>query len=435
MLKTFFGGVHPKENKSSTAPKNIKILAVPQRLVVPLGQHIGAICTPVVAVGEKVKKGQLLGTQNAMVSAFVHSPTSGTVSSIAQMPHPVAGKCLAVEIEADGEDAWTRGVPQKRDWQELSVDKIIHIVHNAGIVGLGGACFPTHVKLSPPADAKIEHLVINAAECEPYLTADHRVLLERTSDFFTGIRVLQKVLGQPKVVIGIEENKQDAIVLLKKVIAEQEYTDMSIVVLKCKYPQGAEKMLIHAVCNRQVAQGALPSSVGVVVQNVGTAVAVTDAVVHNIPLIERVVTVSGGCIAQPQNILVRIGTLFKDVLESCGLTEQPAKIIIGGPMMGAAQASIEVPVIKGTSGILALSSKEIAVTKERPCIRCGNCVRSCPMRLNPSMLSILGEREHYKTAKEEYNLFDCMECGVCEYICPAKRNIVQYIKLSKKLSG
>jgi Na+-translocating ferredoxin:NAD+ oxidoreductase subunit C len=429
MAKTFRGGVHPDDRKRYTAAKPIEVAPMPEKVIIPTRQHIGAPCAPVVKVGELVKKGQVIAEAQAFVASPIHASTSGKVVEIAEYPHPVFGTCQAVVIESDGQDEWISGLPLNRDWQPLDAKELKEIVRLAGLVGMGGATFPTHVKMSPPPEKPIDSFILNGAECEPYLTADHRVMLEQTERIVTGMKIAMKILGVNKGYVGIEENKPDSIEVMRKACAG---SSIEVVPLKTKYPQGAEKTLIKVTLDREVPSGGLPMDVGVVVQNVGTLVAIADAVEKGIPLIERVATVTGGAIAEPKNILVRVGSTFAQAVALCGgFKEQPVKVIMGGPMMGMAQRTLDVPVIKGTSGILALSAADVNIGPEQPCIRCGRCVEACPMGLVPSMLSILGERNVFAVAKEEYNLLDCVECGSCVYVCPAKRNIVHYIKLSK----
>ena len=429
MAKTFRGGVHPDDQKRYTAAKPIEVAPVPQKVIIPTRQHIGAPCTAVVKVGDLVKKGQVIAEAQAFVSSPVHASVSGKVTEIAEYPHPVFGTCPAIVIESDGLDEWVEGLPVERDWEVLDVNAIKDIIRQAGIVGMGGATFPTHVKMAPPPEKTIDSLILNAAEYEPFLTADHRVMLEAADRIVVGMRISMKVLGVNKGFIGIEENKPDAIQVMQKAVTG---TGIVVVPLKTKYPQGAEKTLIKVVVDREVPSGGLPMDVGVVVQNVGTVVAIADAVQKGLPLIERVTTVTGGAINEPKNLLLRVGTTFAQAIELCGgFKESPAKLIMGGPMMGMAQCRIDVPVIKGTSGILALSPSDVNAGEEKPCIRCGRCVDACPMGLVPSMLSILGQRGLYEPAKEEYDLLDCVECGSCVYVCPAKRNIVHYIKYLK----
>ena len=429
MLNLFKGGIHPRDNKNYTANKSIEKPSLPNRVVIPVRQHIGAPCVPLVKKGDTVKKGQIIANSDAMVSCPIHSSISGTVTDVAECLHGVFGKSLAIIIENDGLDEWVEGIPTERNWESLDIQDVKNIIRNAGIVGMGGATFPTHVKLSPPPGKKVDSLVINGAECEPYLTADYRMMLEYKENIVVGVKILMKVLGVSKAYIGIEDNKKQAIDAMKQAFAG---TTVEVVSLPTRYPQGGEKMLIKAITGREVPSGNLPADVGVVVQNIGTAIAVSDAVVRGIPLIERVVSITGGAIKEPKNLLLRVGTSFKDAIEYCGgFNETPDKLIMGGPMMGIAQFSLDTPVIKGTSGILALAKSEINEAKESPCIRCGKCVEVCPMGLNPSMLSILGEKGFCIEAKEDYALLDCIECGSCVYVCPAKRNIVQYVKYSK----
>ncbi|MBU3181601.1 electron transport complex subunit RsxC [Clostridium psychrophilum] len=429
MIKSFRGGIHPNDNKRFTADKSIELALLPSKVIIPVRQHIGAPCSPIVAKGDLVKKGQVIANSPAFVSSPIHASLSGVVTDVAEYPHPVFGKCLSIVIENDGLDEWIEGIPVQRDWEKLSADEIKGIIKELGIVGMGGATFPTHVKLSPPKDKKIDLLIINAAECEPFLTADYRMMLEYTEQIVTGVKIIMKVLGVKKAFIGIEDNKPDAVLAMQKAL---EGTAIEAKSIPTKYPQGAEKMLIKVLADREVPSGSLPMDVGVVVQNVGTVVAIFDAVVKGIPLIQRVTTISGSAIKEPKNLLLRLGTTFKDAIDNCGgFSEKPAKIIMGGPMMGFAQLNLEISIIKGVSGILALTKNDINTGKQSPCIRCGKCVSICPAGLNPSMLSILGEKDMYEEAKIEQNLFDCVECGSCVYVCPAKRNIVQYIKYCK----
>jgi electron transport complex protein RnfC len=429
LIKSFKGGVHPDGSKKYTANKSIEIAPIPDKVFIPVRQHIGAPASPVVKKGDLVKKGQLIAQSGGFVSSNIHASISGEVVDVGMYPHPGFGMCQTIVIKSDGKDEWVEGIPLLRKFEDLSESEIMDIIKENGIVGMGGATFPTHVKLSPPKDKTVDTFILNAAECEPYLTADHRAMLEYDDKIVSGIKIVMKVLKPQKCYVGIEDNKPDAIEHMKKAFSG---TDVEVVGLPTKYPQGAEKMLIKVLTGKEVPSGGLPVDVGVVVQNVGTVIAISDAVERGIPLIQRITTVTGRAVKEPKNLLLRIGTTFRDVIEFCGgFSEDPAKLIMGGPMMGAAQSNLDIPVIKGTSGILALTRSDINNGTQSPCIRCGRCIEACPMGLNPSMLSILGENDLYREAKEDYNLLDCVECGSCVYTCPAKRNIVQYIKYSK----
>jgi electron transport complex, RnfABCDGE type, C subunit len=426
-------GIHPQTHKSLTEGKTIESDSLPRKVVLPISQHIGVPGEPIVKKGDSVKKGQVIAIGKGNLSSNVHATISGTVVSVAEQPHPVMGKCTAITIESDGWDEWAEGMPLERDWTELDNAAIIDLIKEAGIVGLGGATFPTYFKLTPPPEYPIDTLIINGAECEPFLTADHRLMLEYTERLVTGILILKKVLTVDNVIVGIEDNKMDAIKALTEAAAGKP---IKVAAVPTRYPHGSEKMLIKTLLKKEIASGKLPMSIGVVVQNVGTAVAICDAIRNGIPLIERVVTVSGSAISEPKNLNLRIGTSIADAIKLCGgLKSTPKKIIMGGPFMGVAQYTIQVPIIKGANGILAFSSEEIHDGPESPCIRCGQCLEACPCRLNPSMLSILGERSLVEEAVTEYHLMDCMECGCCTFVCPAKRRIVQYIRYTKKLSA
>lgn len=429
MFKAFKGGIHPKDMKQMTETMAIERMPIPTKLIIPIRQHIGAPANPIVEKGDLVKKGQVIAEAVGFVSSPVHATTSGKVLAVTEMPNPAYGSCLSIVLEPDGEDQWIEGLPMNRSWESLSNEALIEIIKNAGVVGMGGASFPTHVKLSPPKEAVIDTFILNAAECEPYLTADYRMLIENTDAIITGIKIIQRLIGAKNLWIGVEDNKKEAIAMLEKAVAG---TGIQVATLQTKYPQGAEKMLIKAICNREVPSGKLPMDMGVVVNNVGTAIAITDAVLRGLPLIERVTTVSGKAFQNPKNLMIRIGTTFQDVADYCGGFKEPAeKVVMGGPMMGFAQTSLEVPVTKGVSGILGLVKSEVNESAQKPCIRCGRCVEVCPIGLVPAMFGILGEKDLFEEAKEEYNLLDCAECGCCVFVCPAKRNLVQYVKYFK----
>ena len=424
----FLGGIHPNDGKRLAMDSAIEQMPIPKTLVVPMGQHIGAPCTPCVKPGDTVKKGQLIGTSEAFMHADIHSPTSGTVKKVAPMPHSGMGSCMAVVIESDGEDTWADGLPLSRDWQQMDPDEILSAIQNAGIVGMGGETFLAHIKLKPAKPVDV--LILNGAECEPYLTADYRLMLEEPDKIVTGTEILKKLLSVKNAYIGIEDNKPEAIKKMKEAV--KGHDGIEVAALRTKYPQGAEKMLIKSITDREVPTGGLPMDVGAAVQNVGTVAAITDAVTKGIPLIERITTVSGDAVKSPKNIRAKIGTTYREMIAFAGgFKEEPSKLLAGGPMMGMAQSTLDVPVMKGSSGILGLTKKLTEHPDERACIRCGRCVRACPMQLIPSMLSILSERRDFDKARIDYGLMNCVECGCCTYVCPAKRNIVHYIKNAK----
>lgn len=426
---TFKGGVHPPHNKHATEHIPVKKASVPEVVVIPLQQHIGAPCDPVVQVGDRVKLGQKIGEPKGFVSAPVHSSVSGKVIAIESRPHPGGGKVLSVVVQSDGLDTIDESIKPKGELDELTADDIKGVMKEAGLVGMGGAAFPTHVKFSPPPEKKIDTIILNGAECEPYLTADHRLMLERPEDVVFGLRAMMKAMGVEKGYIGIEDNKPDAIKAMVEAAEGQE--GIEVVALKTKYPQGAEKQLINACTGREVPSGGLPMDCGVIVNNVGTAAALAKAIKTGMPLVERIVTITGSGVKEPQNLLVRIGTTFKDVIEQCGgLTGNIGKIVQGGPMMGIAQYTTEVPVVKGTSGILVLREEDLGILPPMPCIKCARCVDACPIGLLPTRLEGYAEKGMLQEA-EEYNVLDCIECGSCSFICPAKRPLVERIRLAK----
>ncbi len=435
MLKTFsIGGIHPQENKLS-AHQAIITANVPEKAVILLGQHIGAPAKPIVAKGDVVKVGTKIAEANGFVSAAVHSSVSGKVVKIDSIVDAsgYAKPAILIDVEGDEwEESIDRSVTLARECN-LSSEEIVKKIADAGIVGLGGACFPTQVKLCPPPAFKAECLIINAVECEPYLTADHQLMLERAEEIMVGVSLLMKAIKVNKAFIGIENNKPDAIKLMTKVGAS--YAGVSIVPLKVKYPQGGEKQLIDAIIARQVASGALPISAGAVVQNVGTAFAVYEAVQKNKPLIERVITVTGKSVAKPSNFMARIGTPMKQLIEACGgLPEDTGKIIGGGPMMGKALVNTDVPTAKGSSGILIMPQKEAKRGEVRNCIRCSKCVSVCPMGLEPYLLGALAEHVDFERMEKE-KIMDCIECGSCQFTCPTNRPLLDYCRLGKSKVG
>lgn len=426
---TFKGGAHPPHNKHATEHMPLAKAKAPDVAVIPLQQHIGAPCEAVVKVGEEVKLGQKVGEPKGFVGAPVHSSVSGKVAAIEKRPHPGGGMVLSVVVESDGLDIIDESVKPKGELEDLEADQIKNIMREAGLVGMGGAAFPTQVKFSPPPDKKIDTVILNGAECEPYLTSDHRLMVERPQDVVNGIKAMMKAVNVDKGYIAIEENKPDAIKAVTE--AARGEKSVQVVVLKAKYPQGAEKQLIKACTGREVPSGGLPMDSGVIVNNVGTAAALACAIDTGMPLVERIVTITGSGINKPQNLIVRIGTAFSDVIDQCGgLEEGVGKIIHGGPMMGIAQYTTEVPVIKGTSGMLILKEKDLGLSPELPCIKCAKCVNACPIGLLPTKLEGFSQKGMLQEA-EEYNAVDCIECGSCSFVCPAKRPLVERIRLIK----
>lgn len=431
MLKTFpKGGVHPAENKMA-AGAEIQSLPLPKQVVIPLAQHIGAPAQAVVKRGDIVKTGTLIAKAGGFVSANIHSSVSGKVKKIDNVLDSSGYKKPSIIIDVDGdewEDTIDRDPALIKDLSKTP-DEIRQKIMDAGIVGLGGATFPTHVKLSVPEGKSIEYIVINAVECEPYLTADHRVMLEKAHEIMVGTSLLMKAAGVEKAIIGIENNKPDAIELLDKVA--KEYQGIQVDALKVQYPQGGEKQLIKAVLDREVPSGGLPLDVGCVVQNVGTAIAVYEAVQKNKPLIERVVTVTGKSVKKPVNLMARIGTSADMLIEAAGgLPEDTGKVVNGGPMMGKAISDTNVPVTKGTSGILIFNKQESKRAKTYNCIRCARCTFVCPQGLEPFNLKNISEINDWEKLENEH-VMDCIECGSCSYTCPAGVPLLDYIRLGK----
>lgn len=435
MLKTFRkGGVHPPENKLS-ANAHIEVLPVPSSVFIPVGQHIGAPGTPVVKRGDEVKAGQLIAKSSSFVSTNIHSPVSGVVKRVDFQADSSGYPKQGILIDVKG-DEWLETIDRTDELKkefELDGQTIISKIQDAGIVGMGGATFPTHVKLIPPKGMKANVLLINGVECEPYLTSDHRLMLEKPDEILVGTKLLMKALNVEKAVIGIENNKPDAIRVLTE--KAKTFSGITVVALKVKYPQGGEKQLIEAVTGKEVPSGGLPIAVGVVVSNVGTAFAVYEAIQKNKPLIERVVTITGKAVKKPSNFLVRIGTPVSALIEAAGgMPESTGKIISGGPMMGRAVATAEVPVTKGTSGILLMKEEESKRKEQIACIRCSRCVAACPMGLEPYLLMTLSEKHIFDRA-EENRIMDCIECGSCSYTCPSNRQLLDYIRFGKGKVG
>jgi len=426
MPKTFTGGIHPPDRKELAKDKPIERLPAPPELTLYLSQHIGAPAAAVVEKGDAVKKGQVIGEARGFVSALIHSPVSGKVKAVEPRPHPLGQKVTAVIIENDGGDEWLAGVNEERDTAAMAAGDIREEIRQAGIVGMGGAAFPTHVKLSPMDGKPITDLVINCAECEPYLTCDYRQMLEQAGEIVDGLRLLMRAADAPNGWIAVESNKPDAYETLKAATAGEG--GIAVELLEVKYPQGAEHQITAALLGREIPSGGLPIDIGVICQNTATAVAVHDAIRFNRPLIERVLTVTGEGVESPANYLVPLGTPLGEILGRAGLKDGANELIIGGPMMGLAQYTSDVAVTKGTSGILALTGVEAHEAKS--CIRCGRCVEVCPWRLVPSYLSIICEARNIDAIKAS-DIMDCKECGCCTYVCPSRRPIVHLVKYGK----
>ena len=435
-MNTFtIGGVHPEPNKL-TAGKKIETLGLPKQAVFPLSQHIGAPAVPCVQKGDTVRVGTRIAEPGGFMSASIHSSVSGKVAKIDTVVDASGLRKPAIFIDVEG-DEWEPSI-DRTDMlllqNNLSREEIIEKIKNSGVVGMGGACFPTHVKLSPPKDCTIDTLIINAVECEPYLTADHRLMLEHPDEIIVGIKLILKVLGIDHAVIGVETNKQDAIELMNSKLSM--VSGIEVMPLKMKYPQGGEKQLIEAVTGRQVPPPpALPANVGCVVQNVGTVYAIYEAVMKNKPLIERIVTVTGKSVKNPCNLKVRMGTPVSQLLEYAGgMPEDTGKLISGGPMMGRPLLDETAPVVKGTSGILLIPESEAARREERNCIRCAKCVQACPMGLEPYLLATASESSDWECAEENW-IMSCIECGCCQSTCPSRRPLLDWVRLAKNRVG
>ena len=433
MLRTFrLGGIHPPENKLSAAVAP-QPLALPREVIIPIGQHIGAPAVPVVAKGDLVKVGSVIAKTGGFVSANIHSSVTGKVTKIDAVYDAGGYKRPAIIIAVAAEEEWEEGIDRSPELVRdctLSPQEITSAIAAAGVVGLGGATFPTHVKLAPPPGAKAELLIVNAVECEPYLTSDHQLMLTKAPEILVGVQLLMRALEVGRAVIGIEANKPDAIALITRLA--KDYPGVEVMPLKVQYPQGGEKQLIDAVLRRQVKSGALPISAGAVVQNVGTVFAVYEAVQKHKPLVERLVTVTGKDGERPANSIGRIGTPIQELITaSGGLPEDTGKIIGGGPMMGKALLSPEIPVTKGASGVLLLPREESVRQPMRACIRCAKCVNVCPMGLNPTYLMRDVQYADWEQVERGYVL-DCIECGSCSYTCPSHRPLLDFIRVGKQ---
>jgi Na+-translocating ferredoxin:NAD+ oxidoreductase subunit C len=425
------GGVHPLEFKTQTQDLAIEPMPIPDELELILSQHIGAPCVPTVAKRDLVDEGGLIGEVPKGLGVPLHAPVAGKVKDIGMSAHPVRVTAPSITLAVDREAA--PPVYQAEDWQQLDAAELLARVARAGVVGIGGAGFPTHVKLNPPADSPVDTLVLNGAECEPYITADHRQMVEQPADILTGARIILKILGIKVCHIGIENNKPDAIAEMSRAVGAASLAGEQIAVrpLQVKYPQGSEKQLIQAITGRKVPAMALPSAVGVVVHNVGTAKAIFDAVVYNKPLYEKVVTIAGKGIKRPANLQVKVGTRVRDIVDYLGGLEPGlAKVVMGGPMMGFAVSNLDVPITKTTSAVLFLGEDEIDCNPHSQCIRCGWCLEACPMGLEPKEIGLYVEA-NLAADTAQFGVFECFECGSCAYICPAKRPLVQFVRLAK----
>ncbi len=418
-----------EEHKDLTENKAIKKALLPAKVFIPLLQHFGKPLDLIkVKVGDEVRRGQLLATSDKGLFAPVHSSISGKVTTIADYPHPVSGFARAIGIEGDGKDEAGPEMAARNSEEAgaLSDIELKNIIFEAGIVGLGGATFPTHIKLSPAKP--VDTFILNGAECEPYLTADYRLMIEKTDEIIKGMKLVCKILKPHSCYIAIEDNKPKAIELMRE---RARLFNWEAIVLKTAYPQGGEKQVIKSCTGREVPSGKLPFDIGVIVQNVATVYAIYEAVYLRKPLYERVVTVSGACLANPENLLARVGTPIKDLIQQCGpVAKEPKKIIMGGPMMGIAQYTPDGPVIKGTSGVILMDEVFEREAEETFCVRCGECVRNCPIGLNPGLISLAIAKDRLDLA-ESYGVMDCIECGLCAYLCPSSRNVVQAIKAAK----
>jgi electron transport complex protein RnfC len=425
------GGIHPPGSKKLTAHLAIEVMPVPDELEIILGQHIGAPCTPTVEKQAEVKEGDQIGEVKKGLGVPLHAPAAGKIKAFGMSGHAMRVSAPSITIQTDHEAA--PRTYNRQEWSGLSGDELKAMVQEAGIVGIGGAGFPSHVKLSPPPNNPIDTLILNGAECEPYITADHRQMLERSADIIEGAQIILKILGIKKCVIGIENNKPDALAAMRQAAAGAPATEFSITIqpLQVKYPQGSEKQLIQAITGRKVPGFALPSAVGVVVHNVSTTAAIFDAVALGKPLYEKVVTISGRGIKRQANLRVKVGTRLSDIVAHLGgVTPELAKIVMGGPMMGFAVSSLDIPVTKTTSSVLFLAEDEIDTTPHSQCIRCGWCLEACPMGLEPKEIAIHVEAGRPQDTKQ-FGVFECFECGCCAYVCPAKRPLVQFIRLAK----
>ena len=428
-LTHFRHGVHPPELKGLTAQVPIRRMPFPPEIVIPLRQHTGKPARAIVRPGDRVERGDKVAEADGKMSVPMHASAAGTVREVRLWPHPDGTYAQAVVIAVDPNSPQPHRPRVIPDWRGLSGAELVEAIRQAGVVGLGGAAFPTHVKLSPPKDTPIDTLLINGAECEPYLTTDHRTMVEYPERVQLGIRIMMRALGVTRAVVGVEENKPDAIAALRATLPRD--LDVTVQGLRVKYPQGAEKMLIKSLLGREVPSGKLPMHVGVIVQNVASVATIAEVFETGLPLIERIVTVTGHGVRRPSNLIVPVGTKTRDLLATCGgLTPQAREIVFGGPMMGSAEADLDAPVIKGTTGVVVLTDAEVKPQKSYPCISCGHCLDACPVFLNPQLLGKLAMAERYEEMPQ-HQLADCMLCGSCSYTCPSNIPLSQLFALAK----
>ena len=429
-LKTFRHGVHPEEGKELTNGQPIERMPFVEEYTLPLSQHIGAPSRAIVRTGQRVRRGELIAEPTAFVSVGLHAPVDGTVMAIGLFPHPNGEMGAAIRIKADPFSSQSLGVAPPLPPEHLSVEEFTLAVQRAGLVGMGGAAFPAHVKFSIPEGRRCRYLMLNGCECEPFLTCDHRLMVEYADELIDGTGILQHFVQAEKIYIAIEANKPDAIAALKEKAAHSRLP-LEVVALQVKYPQGAEKMMISAILGQEVPGGKLPLDIGVLVSNVGTIIALSAYFRKGLPLIERVVTVTGPAVRRPANVLVPLGTPMQAVVDFCGgIDHQAARLLLGGPMMGVVQKSLDVPLIKGISGILALTDREVSDFDTYSCVRCGRCLDACPLSLNPARLGLLARKGLWEEM-QAYNLMDCFECGACSYACPSGIPLVQSFRVAK----
>lgn len=426
---TFRHGVHPPEHKELTGAAPIRRMPFPEEVVLPVRQHAGKPAKVVVKPGDRVERGDVVAVADGFVSSPVHASATGTVTEVAWWPHPDGSSCPAVRVAVEPRSSQIARERRVPEWKGLEPAQIVQAVQDAGVVGLGGAAFPTHVKLVPPKDARVTTILLNGCECEPFLTTDHRLMAEQPERVMHGVRIMMRCLGVAKAVVGIERNKPDAIAAMTAALPKD--LDVEVLPLTVKYPQGAEKMLIEAVLGVEVPSGKLPLHVGVVVQNVASAATIAEVFETGLPLVERVVTVSGRGVRRPGNYVVPVGTKLSDVLAFCGgLTEDAREIVFGGPMMGVAQGRLDVPLTKGTTGVVVLTDADVRADEALPCIRCARCLDACPVYLNPSLLGQLARAERYEEM-DRHHLADCMLCGCCSYVCPSRIPLSQLFAVGR----